>query len=84
MTYSEFQYLSDNEKADCLWDRGKPVAKCRKDEASENFVLYQLDAFYVEVAYRNDFVEMLSLQAFETSQIPLIYLDQVDISGLQH
>ncbi len=77
MTYGDFQNLSANEKAGCLWDRGKPVGKCIRDGA--NFVLYQLDGFYAEVEYQTDFIEMLSLKAFEAGDIPSIYLDQVDI-----
>lgn len=82
MTYNDFQLLSDNERADCLWDRGKPVASLDRENA--RFVLYQLDGFYVEAEYKTDFMEIVMLRPFETNAVPEVYLDQVNISGLQH
>lgn len=82
MVYQYFQNLSANEKAECLWNDGKPVAKFDRDDA--RFVLYQLDQFYVEVEYRTDFVEIVAIRAFEAADIPVRYLDQVNISGLDH
>lgn len=82
MTYNDFQLLSDNERADCLWDRGKPVASLDRENA--RFVLYQLDGFYVEAEYKTDFMEIVMLRPFETNVVPEVYLDQVNISGLQH
>jgi hypothetical protein len=80
MTCNDFLQLSDNKKADCLWDQGKPVAKYRVGNA--RFVLYQLDAFYVEAEYKTDFLEILMLKTFELNDLPLIYLEQINISGL--
>ena len=82
MVYQYFQNLSTNEKAEYLWNDGKPVANFDRDDA--RFVLYQLDQFYVEVEYRTDFVEIVSIKAYEASNIPAVYLDQVNISGLDH
>lgn len=82
MVYQYFQNLSANEKAECLWNDGKPVANFDRDDA--RFVLYQLDQFYVEVEYRTDFVEIVAIRAFEATDIPVKYLDQVNISGLDH
>ena len=81
MTFKEFQHLSDNEKADCLWDKGNPVALRELERA--RFVLYQLDEFYVEAEYRADFPEIVLLKAFQINEIPPIYLEQVNISGLR-
>lgn len=80
MLYNDFQSLSEREKSDCLWDNGKPVARFQDAQAS--FVLYMLEGFYVEVEYKSDFVEMVHLQAYETSNLPERYLDQINISGL--
>jgi hypothetical protein len=82
MTYSIFQNLSNNEKADCLWDRGKPVGSYNRENA--RFILYQLDGFYVEAEYKTDFMELVRLKPFETCDLPDIYLGQVNISGLNH
>jgi hypothetical protein len=81
MTFREFQRLSDNEKADCLWDKGSPVAMHELEHA--RFILYQLDEFYVEAEYRADFLEIVVLKTFLVNEIPLIYLEQVNISGLK-
>jgi hypothetical protein len=81
MTFKEFQRLSDSEKADCLWDKGNPVATREREHA--RFILYQLDAFYVEAEYRADFLEIVVLKTFQINEIPLIYLEQVNISGLK-
>jgi hypothetical protein len=80
MTYKDFQRLSENEKADRLWDRGKPVGAC--DRHNARFVLYQLDGFYVEAEYKTDFMEIVMLKPYETADIPGIYLDHLNISGL--
>lgn len=82
MTYNDFRVLSDNEKADCLWDRGKPVASFDRENA--RFVLYQVDGFYVEAEYKTDFMEIVMLRPFETGGVPDIYLSQVNIKGLNH
>lgn len=82
MTFNEFQKLSDNEKADCLWDKGSPVGSHNREQAK--FMLYQIDEFYVEVEYKTDFMEIVMLKAFEISNLPEYYLDGVNISGLRH
>ncbi len=82
MTYNNFKNLSENEQADCLWDKGLPVGKY--DAGTTRFVLYQVDEFYVEVTYQTDFMEMVTLTAFQISNIPEIYLAQVNISGIKH
>lgn len=82
MTYNNFRNLSANEQADCLWEKGLPVGNYEANES--RFVLYQLDEFYVEVTYKTDFMEMVSLKPFMASNIPEIYLTLVNISGLKH
>jgi hypothetical protein len=80
MDINEFRKLSDNEKADFLWDKGKPVGTYDKEHA--RFILYQVDGFYVEAEYKTDFMEVLILRAMETRDIPPIYIDHLNISGL--
>lgn len=82
MTYNDFQKLSEKEKSDRLWHNGKPVA--RSVRAGSSFILFQLDAFYVEVEYKEDFVEIVRLKVFETPDLPTEYLAQISISGLDH
>ena len=82
MTYNGFKKLSHNEQADCLWEKGKPVGSYKAADAK--FVLYQLEGFYVEAEYKTDFMEIIALRAMQTENIPEIYLDQVNISGLNH
>ena len=79
MTFKDFQGLSEKEKADCLWDKGKPVGT--HDKANARFILYQLDGFYVEAEYQTDFLEIVMLRPFETGDIPGIYLDHLSIPG---
>jgi len=71
MTYTNFRNMSKNEKAAYLWKTGKPVARSVKDDAT--FILYEVDAFYVEVEYQTDFIEMVNLTAYEAHQVPEKY-----------
>jgi len=82
MIFNEFQKLSENEKAVCLWDKGSPVSSHKKEQAK--FILYQLNEFYVEVEYKTDFMEIVMLKAFEISNLPEFYLERVNISALRH
>lgn len=82
MNYKDFQRLSDNEKSECLWDKGKPVATY--NNGSDRFVLYQVEEFYVEAQYKTDFMEVVGLKALETKNLPEKYLGQINISGLGH
>jgi hypothetical protein len=82
MTFNEFQKLSDNEKADCLWEKGTPIGSHHREHAK--FMLYQVEEFYVEAEYRTDFTEIVMLKAYEISNLPEFYLDSINISGLRH
>ncbi len=82
MTFNEFQQLSDNEKADCLWKKGSPVGSHNREQAK--FMLYQVADFYVEAEYKTDFTEIVMLKAYEISDLPGFYLDRINISGLRH
>jgi hypothetical protein len=79
MTFTGFQGLSDKEKADSLWGKGKPVATYNAGDAK--FILYQLNDFYIEVEYKTDFPQIVRLKAFEITGLPLIYLDKINIPG---
>jgi hypothetical protein len=79
MDINEFQNLSDNEKADYLWYKGKPVGTYDRENA--RFILYQVDGFYVEAEYKTDFMEIRVLKALETNDIPAIYIDHLNIPG---
>lgn len=80
MRLADFQRLSNNEKADCLWEKGKPVGTYEKETA--RFVLYQLDGFYVEAEYKTDFKEIVALRPCDINDLPPVYLVMINLSGL--
>ncbi|MCE3281827.1 MAG: hypothetical protein K0Q66_564 [Chitinophagaceae bacterium] len=82
MTFSNFQRLSENEKANYLWEHGKPVAERKVGNA--RFTLYQVKEFYVEVEYKTDFTEVVNLHACQVKDLPVVYLDNLDIGGSGH
>ncbi len=77
MIFSDFMCLSDNEKSNCLWEKGQPVASKNVGEA--RFILYHVDGFYVEAEYKTDFNEVVSIKAFDINDLPEEYFSSIDI-----
>ena len=62
MTLYEFKALDETVQYDVLWEEGVFIAD--RADAGYTLILYQLDAFYVEVKYDADGNEILGLRSF--------------------
>lgn len=76
MTMYEFKILCDEERMDALHNEGVYIGKII--DRSLTLVLYQLHAFYVEIAYRKYRYHIHSMRCSENTLILEPYLDQVD------
>lgn len=80
MTMYEFKILCDDERIDALHSEGVYVGK--RIENGLTMVLYQLNIFYVEIAYRKYRYYIHSMRCSENTLILEPYLDQID-AGLE-
>lgn len=53
MTLYQFNALDEMEQAEALWNKGVHISK-REDDV-HRFILYQIDAFYVDVWYHKEY-----------------------------
>ena len=77
MTLSGFNVLTEREQAAILWDEGVYIAS--RDDESVRYILYHLDAFYVEVWYDQYDNKILKFRTFSSTDALEPYLQQVDI-----
>ena len=80
MTLKYFRKLSESTQYRRLLVKGVCVAERLSDEAQ--LLLFQLDKFYVEVAFHKDTDEAMSTKSFEDTDELEPYLRQIDLSGL--
>lgn len=80
MTLAQFKGLDDTSQARTLWSHGVHIAT--KDDEVYQYMLYQVDAFYVEVWYHVEFEVVHRLRPFDSMMELDPYLDQIDISVL--
>jgi len=77
MTLYQFNALSEEEQANLLWDKGVHIAH-RSDETIK-YILYQLDAFYIEVWYAYEDNNILKFRTFSSTDALEPYLQQINI-----
>ncbi len=63
MTLYQFKALDEEEQYNTLWNKGVFVAGRITEE--HKFLLYQLEAFYIEVKYDGDLNKILGLRSFK-------------------
>lgn len=81
MTLYQFNHLDEMEQAEILWDKGQMIADRRDDVY--RYVLYQIDAFYVELKYHMEFNVLHGLRTFASTDKPLEpYLPFMNIDEL--
>lgn len=80
MTLFDFQLLSLNKQIDLLHNEGVYVGK--RKSSGRTMILYQLEAFYVEIFYfrYRCFVERISCS--QSTAILNPYLPQIDVEEL--
>ena len=77
MTLSKFNMLSQTQQYQVLMDRA--VYLSNRSDNNFNYILYQIDAFYIEVKFdlvANDFI---MYRAFEDMSELEPYLEEIDL-----
>ncbi len=80
MTLYDFRMLSDTEQIDLLYKNGVYIGK--RKQGSSIVVLYQLDAFYIEIFYRKYRSVITRMYCFASTILLNPYLDQIDVEEL--
>lgn len=80
MTLQEFQQIAPDQQVILLWEKGAHVDF--RDEAGFRYVLYQIDAFYVEVKYDPVTNAIVDHYSFGIELLPDTYLEKIDLTKL--
>lgn len=78
MTLNEFDQLDEMEQAEAIWEG--VFIDTRKDN-EHNILLYQIDAFYVEVYYHNELNVIRRLRSFKSTTELEPYLRKINLDG---
>ena len=76
MTLNQFNQLDEMEQIEAVWS-GKHLAT-RHDEIHD-ILLYQIDGFFVEVYYNNEYNKIRKFEPIADKKQLLFYGDQIDI-----
>ena len=77
MTLNQFHKLDEMEQVEALWEFGVQIAD--RHEGEHKLILYQIDAFYVEVWYHKEYDVVRKYRAFSSMDILEPYLDKLNI-----
>ncbi len=77
MTMEQFKMADEMEQTEALWEKGVHIAE-REDDI-HRFILYQLDAFYVEAWYHKEYNVLRKFNVFDDTTQLKPYLDQLKI-----
>lgn len=80
MTLKYFRRLSETKQFRRLLTKGVCVGE--RMTADEQVLLFQLDRFYVEVAFSKNTDEAVSARSFESTDELQPYLEAIDLSGI--
>ena len=80
MTLNQFKGLDEETQIRTLWQKGVHVAT--NDNALYQYLLYQLDGFYVEVSYHISMETFHSFWSFSDTRYLDPYLQQINIEPL--
>lgn len=80
MNCGTFQTLPTAKKKDVIRNWGEILFVRHQDQG--DLVLYQLEGFYVEVAFSGDASEDIRFNAFEDTELLNPYLELIDITGV--
>lgn len=80
MTLQQFNGLDKTMQARTLWSRGVHIGT--RDDEVYQYMLYQVDAFYVEVWYHIELEVVHRFCTFIETERLEPYLEQIDIDGL--
>ena len=79
MTLYEFRALDSLEQAEAVWNG---MYLDDRIEGDLTVVLYQIDAFYVEVFYHQDMNRVIRYRPFATTDLLTPYLNKIDLHSL--
>ncbi|RYG42751.1 MAG: hypothetical protein EOO01_22500 [Chitinophagaceae bacterium] len=77
MTFQQFNKLSASEQEIAMWYIGVPIAD--RFDRIYRYLLFQLDAFYVEIAYAVNLNIITRLTAFDNTELLEPYLEEMQI-----
>lgn len=80
MTLQQFNGLEEIMQAAILWKRGVHIAT--RDDQVYQYLLYQLDSFYVEVLYHVEFEVIHRFRTFSNTSQLEPYLEPLNITDL--
>lgn len=80
MKYSEFNTLTDLDRADAAWTKGVLLAE--RHNKFHKMMLYQIDDFYIEVTHHTHFNVVLDVHSFKDARFLEPYLRFIDISHI--
>jgi hypothetical protein len=80
MTLYQFNLLDKAEQSYTLWQYGVKLAEIKNKHY--NLILYQIDAFYVEVWYQIKRNEIRQYVSFLTTDKLTPYLNQIDVRSV--
>lgn len=77
MTINDFRQLDNDDQFIVLWEKAVMIGE--RDQASNKFVLYQLDGFYIEIKITRSGICDGRLRTFSRDRRLQPYLDSIDI-----
>ena len=77
MTIKEFLGSDEMEQAEALWEHGVHIGE--RDDEVYRYVLYQLEAFYVETWYHKEYNVIRKFRAFEDTNELAPYTEHIKI-----
>ena len=80
MTFKQFKYLSEDDQESLLWRKGVELA--RKSDTFYNYILFQVDGFYMELQYVMPQRNIVRIACFEDTTYLEPYLRNIDIGSL--
>jgi len=78
MTLYQFNALDEMEQAEAVWNG---VFLGDRRESEHRILLYQIDAFYVEVYYHLEYNTLRRFRSFSSCDQLDPYLTQIDLTG---
>ena len=80
MSIYEFHLLTEDEQLHQLWSNGMYIGKRRHHDYT--YILFQLDAFYVELSYRKYRTQLCRVHCTRSTNILDPYLHFVEVEVL--
>ena len=81
MNIEQFKRLNKRKQLQLL--RSEGIFLLRRSSILYDFLLYQLEGFYIEVMYNVEEKQVLHVEAFSNLKLLAPYLHKIDISALQ-